>query len=91
MPDRAVRAPERFRGGLPLRRPVTMCSPTALPTSERRSRGTGTLPHGVIGDVTLTPVSHVDRPREATGHENDPVPAAEQGHRQNVKAKATLS
>ena len=51
MPARAVRAPERFRGGLPLRRPVTMSLRLG------RSHGTGTLPHGVISEVTLTPVS----------------------------------
>ena len=54
MPARAVRAPERFRGGLPLRRPVTMSLP------QGRSHGTGTLPHGVFSEVTLTPVSHAD-------------------------------
>jgi hypothetical protein len=54
MPARAVRAPERFRGGLPLRRPVTML------LRLRRSHGTGTLPHGVISVATLTPVSQLD-------------------------------
>jgi hypothetical protein len=50
LPDRAVLAPERFRGGLPLRRPAIMGP------QRRDGHGTGTLPHGVISDATLTPV-----------------------------------